>query len=61
MSKNILSIKGANYLSKIQQKRIKGGVLPECPIFFPRGCFAGAPFYCNTQGLPICDPIDATN
>ncbi|EZH73144.1 hypothetical protein ATO12_19245 [Aquimarina atlantica] len=61
MSKSILSIEGANYLSKAQQKQINGGALPECPTFFPGDCFAGAPFYCNTQGLPICDPIDATN
>lgn len=61
MLRNILNFAGTNTLNKIEQKQINGGTLPECPTFFPKGCFAGAPFYCNTQGLPICGPIDEEN
>ncbi|MDH7446920.1 hypothetical protein [Aquimarina sp. 2201CG14-23] len=61
MLHNILKFNGTQKLNKKEQQSINGGTLPECPTFFPGGCFAGAPFYCNTQGLPICGPQDQEN
>ncbi|WP_299210923.1 hypothetical protein [uncultured Aquimarina sp.] len=61
MLKNILKENGVQELNKNAQKTINGGTLPECPTFFPNGCFAGAPFYCNIHGLPICGPQDQEN
>ncbi|CAM1344324.1 hypothetical protein [Tenacibaculum amylolyticum] len=54
---NILNTKNVQLLDVKAQKSINGGSLAECPTFFPLGCFSG-PFYCNTQGLPICPPVD---
>ncbi|AXT58474.1 hypothetical protein D1815_22955 [Aquimarina sp. AD1] len=61
MLKNILNVNGVSLINKDKQQSIKGGYLPECPTFFPGGCFAGAPFYCNIHGLPLCDPQDEEN
>ncbi|WP_405207735.1 hypothetical protein [Aquimarina sp. LLG6339-5] len=61
MLHNILKLKGVQELNKNTQKTVHGGTLPACPTFFPRGCFAGAPFYCNIHGLPLCDPQDEEN
>jgi hypothetical protein len=53
MLKNILKLKGAQKLSKNEQKSIKGGNVL-CPSSYPLGCFS-AEYYCpNPDGLPIC-------
>ena len=58
MLNKILKLNGVYQINKNTQKEVHGGILAECPTFFPLGCFAGAPFYCNFQGLPPCDPLD---
>ncbi len=58
--KKLTNLKGAKTLSKKEQQNISGGWDP-CPIPDPSlGCYTG-PFYCNTGGLPICNPLDSEN